>query len=109
MRTNTKEHPMPDDMNKLELVASVAASYLRRNSVSVEQIGNVVANVTRALEQAAKDLNGGEVATEDSTSPAAKVPAVSVRKSVQRDFIVCLEDGFKAKTLKRHLRDAHGM
>jgi predicted transcriptional regulator len=97
------------DANKLELVANVAASYLRRNSVSVEQIGSVVANITRAIEHAAKELNGDEVAAEAPTSPASQAPAVSVKKSVQRDFIVCLEDGFKAKTLKRHLRDAHGL
>jgi predicted transcriptional regulator len=97
------------NVNKLELVANVAASYLRRNSVSVEQIGSVVSNITRAIEHAAKELNGGEVAAEAPTSPASQTPAVSVKKSVQRDFIVCLEDGFKAKTLKRHLRDAHGL
>jgi len=34
---------------------------------------------------------------------------VSIKKSVQREFIVCLEDGKHARTLKRHLRTAHGM
>ena len=41
--------------------------------------------------------------------PEPQEPAVSIRKSVTRDYIVCLEDGKKFKSLKRHLQNAHGM
>jgi len=96
--------------NKLELVADVVSSYLRRNSVGAEQIGNVVASVTRALEQASRQLDGGAVAAESEAAPQeAQKPAVPIRRSIQQDHLVCLEDGAKVKTLKRHLQSAHGM
>lgn len=101
---------MPDN-NKLDLIANVVSSYLRRNSVGVEQIGTVVANVTRALEQAARELEGGAPVQQPQEAAAQEPqkPAVPVRRSVQQDHLVCLEDGTKVKTLKRHLQSAHGM
>jgi predicted transcriptional regulator len=83
------------------LVVKIAASYLRRNSLSVDQIAVLIASVGNALEQA---KIGGTAAEE-----AALKPAVSIKKSVQREYIVCLEDGRHSRALKRHLRNAHGM
>jgi predicted transcriptional regulator len=99
------------ESDKLALIANVAASYLRRNSVGVDQIGNVFSSVVRAVEQAAKEIESGVPAAEAATptAEAKRAPAVSVRKSVQHDYIVCLEDGLRARTLKRHLQAAHGM
>jgi predicted transcriptional regulator len=104
------------DGDKLTLIASITASYLRRNSVSIEQIGAVVSSVTHALEQASNDVAG---ATNGSSQPASVAepllvetkltPAVSIKKSIQPEFIVCLEDGVHARTLKRHLQSAHGL
>jgi predicted transcriptional regulator len=99
------------DPDKLALITNVAASYLRRNSVGVERIGTVMASITRAVEQAAKELAGETVAGEPAGSAAEekRAPAVPIKRSVQRDFIICLEDGIKARTLKRHLQSAHGL
>jgi predicted transcriptional regulator len=99
------------DSDKLTLIADVAANYLRRNSVGLEQIGIVMSAVTRAVEQAARDLASGTALTDADTPATAeqRAPAVPVRRSVQRDHLVCLEDGMKVKTLKRHLKSAHGM
>jgi predicted transcriptional regulator len=99
------------DGDKLSLITNVAASYLRRNSVGIDQIGTVMASVTRAVEQAAKDLVDGPAPAQTAATEtaAARSPAVPVKRSVQREFIVCLEDGLKARTLKRHLQSAHGM
>jgi predicted transcriptional regulator len=101
--------------DKLSLIANVAANYLRRNSIGVEQIAAVISSVTQAIEGAAKQLESG-IAPDAPSMPSGPVaaaekptPAVSIKKSVHRDYIVCLEDGFHAKTLKRHLRVAHGM
>jgi predicted transcriptional regulator len=99
--------------DKLTLVAEIAANYLRRNSVGIDQIGTVVSSVTNAIEEAAKALNGGD-APETRSAPTngpteGQQPAVPIKKSVQPEFIVCLEDGFHARTLKRHLRTAHHM
>jgi predicted transcriptional regulator len=99
------------EVEKLNLIATISASYLRRNSVGVDQIATVVSSVTDALEHASQRLAG--VAPEGTNQRAAveerPYPAVSIKKSVQQDHIVCLEEGFKGKTLKRHLQTAHGM
>jgi predicted transcriptional regulator len=104
------------ESEKLTLVASITASYLRRNSISVDQIGVVVSSVTHALEQASKEIAGtttgdgqGSHVVEPSAGDIKIQPAVSIKKSIQPEHIVCLEDGFPAKTLKRHLRVAHGL
>jgi predicted transcriptional regulator len=101
------------ESDKLTLVAEIAASYLRRNSVGIDQIGTIVSSVTNALEEAAKTLDGDKVPAAKSAltngSAEGQQPAVPIKKSVQPEYIVCLEDGLHARTLKRHLRTAHGM
>jgi predicted transcriptional regulator len=97
--------------DKLTLIATIAASYLRRNSVGVDQIATVMSSVTEALEQASKKLAG--ITADEGEQPAAveekQRPAVPVKKSVQPEYIVCLEDGQHQRTLKRHLQSAHGL
>jgi predicted transcriptional regulator len=90
---------------------NVVASYLRRNSVGVDQIGAVVTNVTQALGDADRHLAGGASEVRSvSTAPAERPePATSVRSSVKPEYIVCLECGAKLKTLKRHLQSTHGL
>jgi predicted transcriptional regulator len=99
------------ESDKLTLIANITASYLRRNSVGVDQIRAVVSSVTDALDYASKKLAG--MTTEDAeqqTSVEERArPAVPIRKSVQPEHIVCLEDGVQARTLKRHLQSAHGL
>jgi len=99
------------ETEKLALVATVAANYLRRNPVGVDQIGTVVAAVTRALEDAARRLEGGAASDEAvEAAPAERPePAVPIRRSIKPDHLVCLECGKSATTLKRHLQAAHGM
>jgi MucR family transcriptional regulator, transcriptional regulator of exopolysaccharide biosynthesis len=82
------------------------ASYMRANSVSVDQIGALISSLGDVLEQASKI---GTVADEAQTDERTLRPAVSIKQSIQPEFIVCLEDGKHARMLKRHLRTAHGM
>src|SRR5579883_3015754 len=99
------------ESDRLVLVANMAASYLRRNAISIDRIAAVVMSVADALERASKRI-GAEPAGSRDARLAVKAelrPAVPVRQSVQGAFVVCLEDGFRAKALKRHLRSAHGM
>jgi len=98
------------DTDKLLLIANVSASYFRRNAIGVDQIGSVIASVTRALEEAAGGgLHPPSVeATEPATAEKQK-PAVPVRRSVEADRLFCLECGKSATTLKRHLQSAHGL
>ena len=105
-----EEQTQPKD--KLTLVSGIVASYLRQNSISVEQIGNVIANVTKAMQEAERVLSGGGEPTEARAEEAPqerREPAVSPRSSVKQDYLICLDCGAKVKTLKRHLQSAHGL
>ena len=81
------------------LVAEIVSSYVAQNSVGVDQVAGLIATVHRSLS------NLGERAP----TPVALEPAVPIRRSVQRDHVVCLECGFRGQTLRRHLRAAHGL
>jgi predicted transcriptional regulator len=79
------------------LVAEIVSSYVAKNSVPVDQVGGLIA----AIHQTLSGLGSAE------PTPAPLVPAVPVRRSVHPDYVVCLECGFRAKTL--HLRMHHGL
>ena len=82
-----------------QLVSKIIASYMSHHNVTPEQIPELINSVHRALD------NLGKVAEPE----AALVPAVPVRRSVQRDAVVCLECGWKGKMLRRHLSTRHGV
>jgi predicted transcriptional regulator len=85
--------------NFAELAAEIVSAYVSNNSVPTSELPSLIASVHASLAFVAK----GE--TTEPEQPL--VPAVSVKKSIQPDFIVCLEDGKKFKSLKRHLRTAY--
>src|ERR671927_419598 len=87
--------------NLAELVADIVGSYVSHNSVQVADLPKLISEVHSALQRTA---NGGQQ-TEEKTQE----PPVPVRRSVQADYIVCLEDGKKFKSLKRHLRTQYNM
>ncbi len=78
----------------ITLASDIVAAHVSNNSVSVEDLPSLIANVYGAL------AGLGQEAPEAEQKPE---PAVSVRSSVKPDYIVCLEDGKKLKMLKRHL------
>ena len=93
---------MTDDRRDtlLTLTAEIVASHIANNNISVSDVPALISKVHASL------AGLGEHAVE----PAAELsPAVSIRASVRPDYIVCLEDGKKTRTLKRHLRSAHGL
>ena len=85
----------------LRMSVEIVSAYVSNNSIAVTQVPDVINTVYGAL----NSINGQTVS---ETSESQK-PAVSVRRSVNPDYIVCLEDGKKLKMLKRHLRAAYGM
>jgi predicted transcriptional regulator len=87
--------------NIIGLTAEIVSAYLTRNAVASDEIPALIAQVHSALLRVA----GGEA--EPASEPLK--PAVPVKKSIHPDFIVCLEDGKKFKSLKRHLRTQYGM
>ena len=85
------------------LVAEIVSSYVGKNSIAVDEIGALIVTVHRALTG---------LGTNAPASPAMEeklTPAVPIRRSVQPDYVVCLECGVRGKTLRRHLRTTHGL
>jgi len=92
-----------DEMQEtfITLTADIVAAHVSNNSVAVNDLPTLIANVHGALAAL-----GGPVAA----APQEKQePAVSIRSSIKPDFIVCLEDGKKLKMLKRHLMTHYQM
>lgn len=85
----------------LELTTSVVSSYVAHNNVPASELVGLIANTYSALAKL-----GGEPAP---PAPVALVPAVPIRKSVTPDAIICLEDGERFKSLRRHLSSAYGL
>ena len=88
-------------MVDLNLVAEIVRSYVAQNSVDVDQVAGLIATVHRSL--------SGLGQSAPASAPASLVPAVPIRRSVQRDHVVCLECGFFSQMLRRHFRVAHGL
>ena len=87
--------------NYIELAADVVSAYVSNNSVPASDLPGLIGEVHIAL---SKIGNGSaELLAE------APKPAVSIKKSVTPDYIICLEDGKKFKSLKRHLRTQYNM
>lgn len=86
----------------IELTASIVSAFVANNSVPATDLPGLIA----ATHAAILGL-GGNVVT--AIEPEKLVPAVSVKKSITPDFLICLEDGKKFKSLKRHLRTAYSM
>jgi len=82
--------------NLIELTAEIVSAYVSNNSVASGELPRLIGDVHSALNRTAD--GGGEPESEPQK------PAVSVRKSVTPDYIICLEDGKRFKSLKRHLR-----
>ena len=83
------------------MVSEIVSSYLRHNPLPVEHVPEFIHSVHRSLQEIEKEMINPE-------EPALK-PAVSIRRSVTPDHIICLEDGKKLKMLKRHLRATYNM
>jgi len=89
------------DSSYIELTAQIVSAYVGNNSVPSAEIANLIGQVHAAL----KRVSGGQIAA--AAEPAR--PAVPVKRSINSDFIVCLEDGKKFKSLRRHLRTQYNM
>ena len=84
----------------ITLTADIVAAHVSNNSVAVSDVSTLISNVHAALSR----VSGPTVVAD-----TALEPAVPIRNSVKRDFIVCLDDGKKLKMLKRHLMTHYGM
>jgi len=85
----------------LEAACKIVSAYVRNNHIAVSELPQMIRNVHGTL--------GGLGGAAQMDAQAQQKPAVSVRKSITPDYIVCLEDGKKLKMLKRYLRTRYGM
>lgn len=89
------------DNDLIDLSTEIVSAYVSHNALSVADLPKLIADVHAAL----RGLKTGAV-----SEPAEELkPAVPVRKSIAPDHIVCLEDGKKFKSLKRHLRTHYNL
>lgn len=80
----------------IDLAADIVSAYVSNNTVPATDLPALIADVHRALNSTHTGLNEPE--------PEPLKPAVNPKKSIFPDYIICLEDGKKFKSLKRHLR-----
>jgi predicted transcriptional regulator len=84
----------------VEMAAGIVSAYVSNNTVQPSEIPGLISQVHAALLR---------VATGADTPGEATRPAVSVKKSMTSEYLVCLEDGKRFKSLKRHLRSQYNM
>jgi predicted transcriptional regulator len=80
-----------------EHVAKIVAAFAKRNTLTTDQLPDLIATVHAAL------VNAGQA----EPLPVDLVPAVPVRRSIKPNSITCLDCGYEGKLLKRHLTSAH--
>lgn len=85
----------------IDHTVSIVAAYVGKNPVSADSLAKLISDVHRSL------ASLGAPAPADAAAELR--PAVPVKKSIQADHIICLEDGKKFKSLKRHLRTEYDM
>ena len=83
-----------------ELTAEIVAAYLRRNQTAFDQLATLISTVHQALTGLGKSA---------AETRGERTPAVPIRRSVHRDYVVCLECGWRGQMLRRHLATGHGL
>jgi predicted transcriptional regulator len=102
MEDNEVAEHMGTEMNDLvSMTADVVAAYVAQNTLPSTELPGLIQQIHATLQQVA----GGAQHTPEQ--PLA--PAVPVKKSVTKDYIICLEDGKRFKSLKRHLRSSFNL
>jgi predicted transcriptional regulator len=90
-----------EDQTLSELTSDIVSAYVRNNAVSTDMLPNLITEVHRALKKA-------PIAAMQLSADAQE-PAVPTKQSVRKNYIVCLEEGDRFKSMKRHLRSEHNM
>ncbi|EAV40655.1 transcriptional regulator [Stappia aggregata IAM 12614] len=91
----------PVETSLINLTSDIVTAYVSNNMVTTTELTDLIGSVHQALHAAA--------AVAEEPEEERLIPAVPIKKSVQPDYIVCLEDGKRFKSLKRHLRAAYNL
>jgi predicted transcriptional regulator len=81
------------------LTAEIVSKYVAHHKLDASQLSDLITTVHRAISHLSEPDKPEEIRT----------PAVSVRRSVQHDYVVCLDCGYRGKTLRRHIGTRHGL
>lgn len=92
---------MEEKSEIIEMTTDIVAAYVGNNAVATADLPALIQSVYRSLSNV--------VAGSETVETAPKEPAVPVKRSITPDFLICLEDGRKFKSLKRHLRTKYNM
>ena len=85
----------------LSMASDIVSAYVSQNEVSKDDLAGLITTVYTSLADVQSESSGGMTSDQK--------PAISIRRSITPDFIVCLEDGKKLKMLKRYLRTNYNM
>ncbi|KQY95320.1 MucR family transcriptional regulator [Caulobacter sp. Root1455] len=91
---------MDTQSDLIEVTAGLVAAYVAGNTVAAADVPTLIRSVHQALSNVGTKVEASEVGRE---------PAVSIRRSITPDYLICLEDGRKFKSLKRHLRTKYDL
>ncbi len=91
--------PAPQGNGLLEMTTQIVSAFVSNNSLKADDLPGLV----RIVHDSLAGLGAA------APAPEPQKPAVSIRKSIGEDFLICLEDGMKFKSLKRHLRTKYDM
>ena len=101
MKPNNGDTPPSKSDDLLKLATEIVSAYVSNNSVAASDLPSMIKSVHATL--------GGLAGASSSEPQTTQKPAVTVKKSVTPEYIVCLEDGKKLKMLKRYLRSRYNM
>jgi predicted transcriptional regulator len=99
-RENSMSDDQPAASANRELATTIVAAYLRRNQIGANQIATLISTVHQALTGLSKP---------EDEAAGPRIPAVPIKQSVRRDYVACLECGWRGQTLRRHVASAHGL
>lgn len=85
----------------VDLTSEIICSYVANNSVPVDELPKLIGQIHSTLVAISKPIQSG--------SGGSQKPAVSIKRSITPDYLICLEDGQKFKSLKRHLRSKYNL
>ncbi len=93
------EHEVASSGAIMEFASDIVSAYVSNNPVQSSELAGLIRDVHATLASLGNGHDSAEV----------KKPAVSIKKSITDEFLICLEDGKKFKSLKRHLRSKYGL
>ncbi len=103
---------MSTSTDEKTLVAEIIASYVSNNALPADELPGLIRKVRAALDDGAAEESAISATSEAEPEPAPQEnfePAVPIEQSVSEEQIICLECGKPFRSLKRHLKSAHGL